>query len=331
MENISNYYTADALEKRISERRLYAIVDAIAHDDVAGFAAELIDKGEGSAIPDLNASGLVTEDSVPYVVRMSDRFWRFLTNEIWPQNNKDAGKPSWGFFFETSDQDLNFTALVEHWRAWYFVRLPQRLSPHNPHEDIRAVFRYFDPRLTDAFLEAANAMEAAAFFGPLSHLLLPQSDGCARIYRAPILSDEPQASSVRLRREFTMRKAHIEALEIRRLEQRLPEFLAYLEKHFEDDFQRRQINDRQQFVRAGLQQATKYSFLSERACVGWLSLQLLHGLEFAKEQAWAINILNDKQHTIGTEDRVDRLIGTGFDRARTSDNTGSTQQQGTPS
>ncbi|HED35102.1 MAG TPA: DUF4123 domain-containing protein [Gammaproteobacteria bacterium] len=308
--------THEALEACVEQGSLYAIVDAIAHNDVSGFAAELASESasestsevtRSSPVPDLNASELVTEDAVPHLLKVSPRFWRFLNRDIWQQGD-DAPAPDWGLFLQLRDPELAFSVLLKHWRRWYRVELPDQMS---------VVFRFFDPRLTDAFLDVSSPVEQAVFFGPVSRLLLPQADGSARIYHAPVLANTHNTPS--RNRLFIMRDEHLKALELRRLEQRIPAFRDYLESHFEDDFQHLQITDRDRFIRKGLGLATEYGFFSEQATVGWLSLQLLHGPDFATTQPWAIDILNEKRHTLGNEDRADRLINAGFDRAVSRD------------
>ncbi|VAW63221.1 Predicted cell-wall-anchored protein SasA (LPXTG motif), partial [hydrothermal vent metagenome] len=312
--------THEALEACVEQGSLYVIVDAIAHNDVSGFAAELVsDSASESAsestsestsevtcsspVPDLNVSELVTEDAVPHLLKVSARFWRFLNRDIWQQGD-DAPAPDWGLFLQLRDPELAFSVLLEHWRRWYRVELPDQMP---------AVFRFFDPRLIDAFLDVSSPAEQAVFFGPVCRLLLPQADGSARIYNAPVLADTHNTPG--RNRLFIMRDKHLKAMELRRLEQRIPAFRAYLEKHFEDDFQYLQITDRDRFIREGLGRATEHGFFSEQATLGWLSLQLLHGPDFATTQPWAIDILNEKRHTLGNEDRADRLINAGFDKA----------------
>jgi len=303
--------TYEVLEACVEQGSLYAIIDAIAHDDVSGFAAELANQtapnktAQSSPVPELGGSEFVTADAVPHLLKISPRFWRFLNRDIW-QRGDQAPAPSWGLFLQLRDPDLAFSALVKHWRRWYQVILP---------DDVQAVFRFFDPRLIDAFLDVSTQAEQAVFFGPVSHLLLPKADGSARIYKAPVPAT-PNAPNHNksLNAPFVMRDAHLTALELRRLEQRIPAFRAYLETHFEDNFQHLQINDRDGFIREGLSHATEHGFFSEQSTLGWLSLQLLHGPDFATVQPWAIEILKQKQHTIGNEDRADRLINTGFDK-----------------
>lgn len=301
-------YPYEALEACVEQGSLYAIIDAIAHDDVSGFAAELANQtaphetAQSSPVPKLGGSEFVTEDAVPHLVKISPRFWRFLKRDIWQQDDK-APAPSWGLFLQLRDPNLEFSALVKHWRRWYQVELPDKMQ---------AVFRFFDARLIDAFLDVSSDAEKAAFFGPVSRLLLPQTNGSARIYNAPVLDAAVPATP---NTPFIMRDAHLTAMELRRLEQRIPAFQAYLETHFEDNFQHLQVNDRARFIRDGLSRATEQGFFSEQSTVGWLSLELLHGPDFATVQPWAMAILKEKRHTHGNEDRADRLINTGFDKA----------------
>jgi uncharacterized protein DUF4123 len=364
--------TFEALDACVAQGSLYAIIDAIAHDDVSGFAAELASQAtateaapnatehnetvpneieQSSPVPELGASELVTSDAVPHLLKISPRFWRFLKRDIWQQSEK-AAAPSWGLFFQLNDPNLAFSDLVKHWRYWYQVELPNNNSQDDNLDNIKSVFRFYDPRLIDAFLDVSNDAEKTAFFGPVSRLLLPQADGSARIYKAPeldvpkpnvpklnapkfeaakleapvlyaaVLPDTHPASlptipehNKNLKPPFIMRDVHMTAMELRRLEQRIPAYREYLDTHFDDEFKHFQITDRNTFIRHGLRHATQHGFFSEQATLGWLSLQLLHGPDFATSQPWAVNILKEKQHTIGDEDRADRLINTGFDKA----------------
>ncbi|WP_086929580.1 DUF4123 domain-containing protein [Agarilytica rhodophyticola] len=318
------FYIFEELESLVKNGQLYTIIDAITHNDVAGFAAELIDEGLASTLPEIGASEFTSNDAIPYIVKISPRFWRFITREIWPPSKNaetpEESLPSWGIFFELADNSLAFSSLVKHWRRWYFVDLPNNQQPtpqqkaETPHT--RAVFRFFDPRLISAFLDVATVSEKITFFGPTARIFLPQGDGSANIYQAPEIT--PETSNIRPlniseKTPFIMRPEHMQALELRRLEQRIPVFREYLEKHFEVEFQRWNIEDRELFIQSGLRKASDYGFLSERSAAGWLSLQLLYGFDFASSQPWAMNILKDPRHTVGNEDHADRLINAGFD------------------
>lgn len=310
------------LESYVNSGSLYLIIDAIVHEDVAGFAAELMNEGLANSVPELASSEFTSEDAIPYVLKVSPRFWRFIIRDIWQQGDDDF-QPSWGIFFELTDNTIPFNKVVEHWRRWYFVELPhtgkgavEKPNFSDFNHKIRAVFRFFDPRLIDAFLDVSTDAEKASFFGVASRILMPKADGSAQVYDSPILTnknDNIKPLDVSLKQPFTMNHEHLNALELRRLEQRIPVFREYLEKHFEDDFQKWKIKDRDVFIRNGLRNANSFGFLSERSAAGWLSLQLLYGADFSVKQPWAMNILKDKRHTVGSEDHADRLINLGFE------------------
>ena len=313
-------YDAKALITLVEREQLFCIIDGIAHPDVAGFAEERIRQGQASSVPELGNSEYLSCDAVPYLVRLSPRFWRFLTTEIWPCDGRNL--PRWGFFFEVDDAHMPFDILVEHFRYWYRVELPVADDPvpteRTIKENIPAVFRFFDPRLVDAFLSVSNERERVAFWGPIKNMLLPQADHVTQVMVSPIkkLEDRHRAIKMRKNAVFVMRHEHLTALELRRLECRIPEFQTYLEKHFEERFEYLHVEDRKAFIRKGLRQATEYHFFSERSALGWLSLQLLHGPNFIHEKPWALKIINDKRHTVGHEDRATRLINMGFEQAR---------------
>lgn len=320
--DITALYDVKTLITLVEREQLFCIIDGIAHPDVAGFAQERIRQGQASALPKLNNNAYLSSDAVPYVVRLYPRFWRFLTTEVWPCD--DEGLPCWGFFFEVDDAQMPFDILTEHFRYWYRVELPATgdlaFAPtqETAKANVPAVFRFFDPRLIDAFLHVSNELERAAFWGPVKHILLPRVEHSTHVIFSPIKKIEDRKNTIKREKNtaFVMRHEHLTALELRRLECRIPEFQTYLEKYFEDRFEYLQIEDRDAFIRKGLRQATKYHFFSERSALGWLSLQLLHGPNFINEKPWALKIMNDKRHTIGHEDRATRLINMGFEQAR---------------
>ena len=314
-------YDIDTLIALVEREQLFCIIDGIAHPDVAGFAAERIHQGQASAVPELGSSEYLSCDAVPYLVRLSPRFWRFLTTQVWLC---DDHVPRWGFFFEVDDAHMTFDTLVEHFRYWYRVELPAMgdlaflPTEETAKTNIPAVFRFFDPRLIDAFLQVSNGMERTHFWGPIKYLVFPQACHSTHVLFSPIKDSEERKNTVKTKKDdvFVMRQEHLRALELRRLECRIPEFKTYLEKYFEDRFEYLHIEDRHMFIQQGLSQATKYHFFSERSALGWLSLQLLHGPNFINEKSWALNIMNDKRHTVGNEDRATRLINMGFEQAR---------------
>ena len=294
---------------------LYAILDGAAHGDIAGYAAELAAEGWAAPLVDLAAHPLASADCVPHALRISPRVWRFLKREVWAPG-PDAAPPAWGVFFELA-QPTPFAEVAAHWRRWLFVEAPLRREAQGALDDAtaeRVVFRFWDARLVEAFVAACHAEERAAFFGPAARLLLPQADGSV----APLERPNGPVSPATATKEqlFRMQADHMTALELRRLELRSLAFRAYLEKHFESGFAKYGIEDRDAFIRAGLREAAERGFFSERAAAGWLSLQLLHGLDFAGRTSRARQILAEPEHTIGAEDRAGRLIRDGFAAAR---------------
>lgn len=295
----------------LSEHNIvYALIDGVCHNDVAGYAAECEARGEAAPVVDLSAHPHVSPDAVPHMVQVSPRFAGFLTREVWATGGEGAA-PAWGLLFEPHPS-IGLSDLIAHWRRWYHVLAPVVIDGEATLE--KMIFRFWDARLIGAFLEVATAEERAAFFGPVARILLPQADGSM----VPVEGEAAPCCGLHPDTPFTMRPEHMTALEVRRLELRLPAFRAYLEKHFEDGMLRHAGEDRDGFIRAGLKQAGEHGFLSERSAVGWLSLQVLHGPDFDTVAPWARDILAQPERTIGTTDRQDRLIDAGFAAAQPS-------------
>lgn len=312
-------YSRDTLSELAAQGELYCIIDTLAHPETSSFIAEMADeelpeeqRGWAAPVPDLDVSEFLSEDSVPYVIKPTPRMWRFIMNEIWLDDEEIT--PDWGFFLRIKDRSIPSTTLVKHWRQWYLVTLPVHVTPtEQTPENIgqagtRAVFRFYDPRLTPAFMGACTPDELAAFFGPCADIILPTDAHAARPYTAP-----QAAATKELTFPLTLRKEHMKALERQQLEQRAPEFLAYLEKHFEPEITNWGIKDRKGFVKEGIRGAVRHNFLSERGVIAWLTLQLLFGPNFAVDQAWAKAILSGQSaSTIGSDGLAETLVKTGF-------------------
>jgi hypothetical protein len=135
------------------EGRLYALFDACGVPAIPEKIRDLKERAvslyRGQAAEDYWAIA-------PYLVEVDDSLLEWITKTL-------VGVP-WGILV-VSDGHLH--ELWRHFRKFLMVRLP--------HGD-EAYFRFYDPRVLPPFLEACNAKERAAFFGPVHSYLLPHDD-----------------------------------------------------------------------------------------------------------------------------------------------------------
>lgn len=125
--------------------RLYAILDACDEPAVPPKVTEL---GPERAVSLFRGSAEHEQWNVaPYLAKVDGELLDWITKNLWQ-------KP-WGIF-AVAEADLN--ALRQHFRRFLMVEDPNGEAMY---------FRYYDPRIIEAFLSACNEEELNSFFGPI--------------------------------------------------------------------------------------------------------------------------------------------------------------------
>ncbi|MEO8448203.1 MAG: DUF4123 domain-containing protein [Gemmatimonadota bacterium] len=124
--------------------RLRAVVDAC---DAPGVWHRARDVGERGAVS--LYKGRAEEDLAaiaPYLFDVDELTYEWITSTLWPT--------PWGFFV-LSDEPLE--ALRQHYRKFLVAETP---------EGDQWYFRFYDPRVLEAYLPTCTSSELADFFGP---------------------------------------------------------------------------------------------------------------------------------------------------------------------
>lgn len=124
---------------------VYAVLDASRDSRIPAFV-----DASGEYYAALDAAG-----KVPTVVVALPRHARLLDVLI-----KDGWCHGWGFYCATL---ASLDELCAHWRNYLFLRTE---------DGKRVTFRFWDPRVLRALAPAMPSLEAAAFFGPVSRMIV---------------------------------------------------------------------------------------------------------------------------------------------------------------
>ena len=144
----------DELEGMARSGRLWAIIDACDEPDVL---AKMYELGEERALC-LYRGEAESEfaEIAPFIVHVDDFLLRWIQDNLWD-------KP-WGVFV-VAGGDLE--SLRTHFRKFLIVKDP---------EGERMYFRYYDPRILEAFFPACNDDELGQFFAKVEGFGISRKD-----------------------------------------------------------------------------------------------------------------------------------------------------------
>lgn len=135
----------DTLRAHAAAGRLYAVLDACDTPEVLERVAE---RGEGSAVClyDGTAHEMYAAFA-PYLVRIDGEWLEWIRETLW-------GEP-WGIF---ALAEVEPEAMRMHFERFLVVRSPDGEEWY---------FRFYDPRVLDAFLPTCDEAQLAELFGPV--------------------------------------------------------------------------------------------------------------------------------------------------------------------
>lgn len=284
------------LKIEMDRNNLFAIIDGVAHDDVAGFCCRYEEKSLGGCLY-TNEFRKEHENMAPWLIKVDEKAIDFLQDKIWPN---DKG---WGWFFSLNiHQSHKIKDLVHHFQIWSRIKTVCGKDT--------LFYRFHEPRLLEDFWNVCRADELKSFWGPMDKIYIKSEEDEFLSYSLDI--QEKRSANLNLSFDdlFQVRQEHVDALIKARKRFYIPNSAAILRKNFPARTKDLSETELIKFIEKEKAIAEKHGFNDDASAVQYMSLALVFGSDFYNKEPWAKRVFREEEYARGMS-RIERLFAAG--------------------
>jgi len=265
---------------------VFAIVDSCSNGSSPG--QKIRELGEGRAVSLVRGTSMEEYYAVaPYLVNVDRQLMEWISAH-WDE--------SWGVYVVTK---ANREEVAGHLHRFLLVLLP---------DNYKWFFRYYDPRILQAYLATCASTELQEFFGPVRAFAIADTkEQRALLFEhtsAPgedFRSCKPHASGL-----WPIRLEQFHALSKASKEYFVQQVAAHVREFFPEVCSRMSQSELEQFIHHGMARAALYGINAEQHACQYVDPMFGFGPNFDQEHRWAAEILTDRSISLSSE-KLERL------------------------
>lgn len=259
----------------IKQGGCFLLAEAAINDAVRSFAERLNGVELENSCLYWEESGRIHASIAPYLIRVTSENWSLLQENI-------CSKPNWGVAIELEWFMLAFTPaqqlmeLMYHLRQWGWVEAEDKSTYY---------LRLADWQIITPLMQASNADERAAFFGPIATFISISPD-------KQITMTQTVKQKTTILPRFPQQLSSRQWLALRQIENRQQHhvYIEHLKQHHTET-----VNwpdtQMEEFIVEQIKQAQMQGFLNRQEIVKYLSMAVIFGANFTRLD-WATTVLS---------------------------------------